>query len=268
MQANWYRIDNIDELDSPALVIYPERVKENIYLLKGMIDDPQRLRPHVKTHKTKEATQLMLAAGISKFKCATIAEAEMLAMCGAPDVLLAYQPVGPKLKRFVQLTEQYPATQFACLIDNITSAQAIARAFAAAGATIDVYIDLNVGQNRTGIVPGDKAVALYTWCAQASGISVTGLHAFDGHTRGTFEERKAASDAAFAKAETLQQTLQSKGFSNIKMIAGGSPSFPIHAKRAAVECSPGTFVFWDKSYLDQCPEQPFHTAALLVTRVI
>jgi D-threonine aldolase len=268
MQANWYQIQNIDELDSPALVIYPERVKENIETLKGMIDNPQRLRPHVKTHKTKEATQLMLAAGINKFKCATIAEAEMLAMCGAPDVLLAYQPVGPKLKRFVQLTQQYPHTEFACLIDNTASAQEIANAFTAAGAAITVYIDLNVGQNRTGIAPGEKAVALYSWCAQAGGLSIAGLHAYDGHTRGTFEERKATSDEAFARAEKMQKTLQSMGFSNIKMIAGGSPSFPIHAKRPVVECSPGTFIFWDKSYLDQCPEQPFHTAALLVTRVI
>lgn len=268
MQANWYLIENIDELDSPALVIYPERVKENIHMLTGMIDDPRRLRPHVKTHKTKEATQLMLADGINKFKCATIAEAEMLAMCGAPDVLLAYQPIGPKLKRFVQLTQQYPNTQFACLIDNITSAQAIAQAFAAAGATITVYIDLNVGQNRTGIAPGEKAIALYNWCAQASGLFIAGLHAYDGHTRGTFEERKAVSDEAFAQAEKLQQTLRSMGYTDIKMIAGGSPSFPIHAKRKDVECSPGTFVFWDKSYLDQCPEQPFQPAALVVTRVI
>ena len=57
-----------------------------------MIDDVQRLRPHVKTHKTKEASLLMMHSGINKFKCATIAEAEMLGMVAAPDVLLAYQP--------------------------------------------------------------------------------------------------------------------------------------------------------------------------------
>ncbi|THU31147.1 D-TA family PLP-dependent enzyme [Niastella caeni] len=268
MQKKWYLIENIDELDSPALVIYPERVKENIYTIKRMIDDPQRLRPHAKTHKTKEVTQLMLAAGINKFKCATIAEAEMLAMCGASDVLLAYQPIGPKLQRFVQLTQQYPSTHFACLIDNTTSAEAIAREFVAAGATISVYIDLNVGQNRTGIAPGEQAVALYKYCAQASGLAMMGLHAYDGHTRGTLEERRTASNEAFAKVEAMQKTLQSTGYSDIKIIAGGTPSFPVHAKRAGVECSPGTFVFWDQSYLDQCTEQPFHPAALVVTRVI
>ena len=268
MQANWYQIQNIDELDSPALVIYPERVKANIETLKGMIDDPQRLRPHAKTHKNKEVTQLLLAAGINKFKCATIAEAEMLAMSGAPDVVLAYQPVGPKLKRFVQVTQQYPNTHFACLVDNILSAQAIAKAFAEAGATISVYIDLNVGQNRTGIAPGDAAVNLYNYCAQASGLSMTGLHAYDGHIRGTLEARTSAANESFAKVEAMKEQLRSIGYSDVQIIAGGSPTFPIHAKREAVECSPGTFVFWDQSYLDTCAEQPFQLAALVVTRVV
>jgi D-threonine aldolase len=268
MQANWYHIQNIDELDSPALVIYPERVKANIDTLKQMIDDPQRLRPHAKTHNNKFVTQLLLEAGINKFKCATIAEAEMLAQCGAPDVVLAYQPVGPKLKRFVQLTQQYPDTHFACLVDNIPSAEAIAHAFVEAGATIDVYIDLNIGQNRTGIAPGEKAVALYNYCAHKSGLSIRGLHAYDGHVRGTLEERTATSNEAFAQVEAMLAALRSIGYADVKIIAGGSPSFPIHAKRAAVECSPGTFVFWDKSYLDQCPEQPFQLAALVVTRVV
>ena len=268
MKDNWYLIDNIDELDSPALVVYPQRVKENIELLKSMIDDVQRLRPHVKTNKTKEATQLMLNAGIKKFKCATIAEAEMLALCGAPDVLLAYQPIGPKLHRFVQLTQQYTATRFSCLIDNTISAKAIADAFAASGTTCSVYIDLNVGQNRTGIVPGEQAIALYNYCAQLTGILLAGLHAYDGHIRGPIDERTAACNEAFAPVEKMKQTLQSMGYTDLTIVAGGTPGFPIHAKRKDVECSPGTFIFWDKGYSDSCPEQPFGVAAILVTRVI
>ena len=96
MKNEWYIVDNIGELDSPALVIYSERVGHNIETLTKSIVNVARLRPHVKTHKSLEVSKLMLKAGIKKFKCATIAEAEMLAMAGAPDVLLAYQPVGPK----------------------------------------------------------------------------------------------------------------------------------------------------------------------------
>ena len=269
MSNSWYRIENIDELDSPALVVYPQRVKENIALLKSMIDSVSRLRPHIKTNKTKEAVQLMLDAGITKFKCATIAETELLAQCAAPDVLLAYQPIGPKLQRFVQLTQTYPATQFACLTDNTPSAQAIAAAFTEAGKTIPVYIDLNIGQNRTGIAPGEKAIALYNYCAQLSGLSVAGLHAYDGHLQNAdFAARTAACNAAFAPVEDMKQALQAMGYADILIVAGGSPSFPIHAQRKGVECSPGTFIFWDQSYSELCGEQPFQVAAVLVTRVI
>src|ERR1700710_1787043 len=111
-EQSWYTIKDIDQLDTPALVIYPERVKENIRILKRMIDDVARLRPHVKTHKCTETALLMMNAGINKFKCATIAEAEMLGMCKAPDVLLAYQPIGPKLDRFIQLILLYSNTRF------------------------------------------------------------------------------------------------------------------------------------------------------------
>ena len=86
---NWYTIQNVDQLDTPALVVYPDRVKENIRKAIGMVGEAIRLRPHVKTHKSPEVTRLMMDAGISRFKCATIAEAEMLAMQAAPDVLLA-----------------------------------------------------------------------------------------------------------------------------------------------------------------------------------
>ena len=154
-EQEWYIIDDIDKLDTPAFVIYSERVKQNIDMLKSMIDDVSRLRPHAKTNKCKEASLLMLEAGITKFKCATISEAEMLGMCKALDVLLAYQPVGPKLERFVQLIKAYPTTKYSCLIDNLAAANNISGAAIKEDIEIPVYIDLNVGQNRTGIIPSD-----------------------------------------------------------------------------------------------------------------
>ena len=109
-------------IDSPALLVYPAIVKDNIRVAKEMIGDVNRLRPHVKTNKTAEVNQFMLDAGVAKFKCATIAEAEMLGSLHAPDVLLAYQPTGPKITRLIALSKVYPATTFSCLIDNPASA--------------------------------------------------------------------------------------------------------------------------------------------------
>src|SRR4051812_5737911 len=110
----WYALENADTIDSPALVIFPERVKDNIRAALSIVDSPDVLRPHIKSSKISEMAVLLMDEGVSKFKCATIAEAEMLGMANAKDVLLAYQPVGPKLLRLLQLINAYPATSFSC----------------------------------------------------------------------------------------------------------------------------------------------------------
>lgn len=268
-EDNWYEIKDIEKLDTPALVIYPERVKQNINLLKGMIDDVLRLRPHVKTHKSKEAALLMLEAGITKFKCATIAEAQMLGMCKAADVLLAYQPVGPKLKRLIKLIRTYPETQFSCLVDNSFAAQSISDEVFRAKLQLTIYIDLNIGMNRTGIPPGKDALALYKHCKELPGINPAGLHAYDGHIHDTsLDVRTKRANEAFVQVKILQQNIKQYGYAEPLIIAGGSPTFPIHAARETVECSPGTFIYWDRGYSLNCAEQPFLTAALIISRVI
>lgn len=264
MSESWYEIKNINELDSPALVVFPERVKHNIQLAIDMISDVNRLRPHIKTNKSPDVVKLMLKAGITKFKCATIAEAEMLAQCNAPDVLLAYQPLGPKLNRFVSLIKKYPSTKFSCLTDNIEAANEQAMVFNSSNITVPVFIDLNVGMNRTGIVPGEDAVELAGHCSKLKGIVLTGLHAYDGHIRDVdFEMKKQKCDEAFAEVEKLNEKLKLPA-----IVMGGSPAFSVHCKRKNIECSPGTFVYWDKGYSDLCPEQGFLPAAVLVTRII
>lgn len=281
---NWYQISNVDQLDTPALVVYPGRVRENIRLAVEMVGDPSRLRPHVKTHKSPETTRLMLEAGIRHFKCATIAEAEMLAVMGAPDVLLAYQPIGPKVVRLAALIGKYPDVRFGCLIDNWAAAEAMSEVFAGMGLRVRVWIDLNVGMDRTGIQPGPAALQLYKGAVKLEGIIPVGLHAYDGHIRDSdIVERTRKCDEGFGKVVALRDeiaALGQEGFGDgvngsgegkvLPVIVGGSPTFPIHCRRAGadIQCSPGTFVYWDKGYSDSLKEQPFSWAALVVTRVI
>ena len=266
---NWFEIKNIDSIDSPALVIYKERVAENIRLLKSMVNnDSSRLRPHVKTNKISEVCSMMRAAGITKFKCATIAEAEMLAMIKAPDVLLAYQPVGPKANRFIQLMMQYPATHFSCLVDNILSAEQLSKLATANHLSIDVLIDLNTGMNRSGIKPS-KALLLFEAIELLPAIQVIGLHGYDGHIRDTdVPERKIQTDAAYGKVIILAETIEAVSNRKLIIVAGGSPTFPIHAQRKNIDCSPGTFIFWDWGYKHTMPDEPFDYAALVISRVI
>lgn len=266
--SDWYVISNVDTLDSPTLVVYPDRIKSNIKTFVGSVDDIGRLRPHIKTHKSPEVSRLMLAAGIKKFKCATIAEAEMLAEAGAPDILLAYQPVGPKAERLSALIKKYPRVRWACLVDNIASAKEIASVFQSSGQSIEAYIDLNVGMNRTGISPA-HAVDLFEACKSLKGLTILGLHAYDGHLRDSdFGIRTKRCDEAFAQIKSLQQDIEKTSGKKLTIIAGGTPTFSIHCKRKEIECSPGTFIYWDKGYEQSLQEQHYLQAALVVTRIV
>src|SRR6184192_3459816 len=113
-----YKLADEAGVFSPALVLYPELIRRNIARVVEMAGGPQRLRPHVKTHKTREIARLLMDAGVTKHKCATIAEAEMLATAGAPDVLIAYPLVGPNLGRLAALKRKFPGTRFSSLIDH------------------------------------------------------------------------------------------------------------------------------------------------------
>jgi D-serine deaminase-like pyridoxal phosphate-dependent protein len=268
MDKEWYVVDNIGEVDSPALLVYLDRVKGNIQQLKESINEVSRLRPHVKTHKSLEVSKMMLEAGIRKFKCATIAEAEMLAMAGAPDVLLAYQPVGPKANRLLAIIQQFPSTRFSCLIDNITTAKELSDLFDSFGHRVSVFIDLNVGMNRTGITPAD-AFSLYETVHSFKGIAIVGLHAYDGHIRDSdMSVRKNKCDEAFNQVVDLQQRIKSKFGPSLTIVVGGTPTYSVHSTRSIGECSPGTFIYWDQGYSDILKEQKFSYAALVVSRVI
>lgn len=264
---NWYEVQNIDTIDTPALLLYKDRIKQNIDAAVKMLEDVSLLRPHVKTNKIAEVCSMMMDAGISKFKCATIAEAEMLGMIGAKDVLLAYQPVGPKPARLLALQQKYIATSFSCVVDDFTAAKKINEVFTAAGLAIDVFIDLDTGMKRTGISVS-KAFSLFLQLQTLPGIKVKGLHGYDGHiVEPDPVLRQQQSDAAFNEVEILANAIEQRTDKPCIIIAGGSPSFPTHVKRK-VECSPGTFVFWDWGYASKFTDEPFVYAALVAARII
>lgn len=268
-QSDWYTIKNIDEVDSPALVLYPDHIATNIDRMIQMVGDPAVLRPHIKTHKMLEIVEMQMAKGIDKFKCATIAEAEMLGEAGAKEVLLAYQPVGPKIDRLLRVIQKFPLTQYAALVDDASAARAIDLVFAKADRILPVYLDLDVGMHRTGIAVGDEASALYWFCKSLEGIDPVGLHIYDGHLRDpVLEKRQEQCDLAFGKVQQLAKRIEAVDGDELTIIAGGTPTFPIHAKRKNIQCSPGTCVLWDWGYASGLPEQDFLFGALVISRII
>ena len=266
---NWYKLANTDQLVTPCLLVYPDRIRQNIARMIEIAGDPSRLRPHIKTHKTAEIIRMQMESGISQFKCATIAEAELLGNCGAADVLLAMQPVGYNIVRLFNLMESFPKTRFSTLVDDPVILEQLNIEASKRDNNLPVYLDLNTGMNRTGIIPGQKALDLYRLIWEAENLEADGLHAYDGHIRNTdFEERKAVCKTAFETVEKLKTEIENSGMSVKHIIAGGSPSFPVHALNQDVITSPGTTLLWDARYEALFPEMKMLTAAVLCCRVI
>ena len=266
-----FPIHHPEDLLSPSLVLFLDGIRRNVDAMIALADTPDRLRPHVKTHKMPALIRLLEARGVRKHKCATIAEAEMVAEAGGSDVLIAYPIVGPNVARFARLVASYPSTVFRATVDHPASARDLSDALSHAPRPTPVLLDLEIGMGRTGIAPGDAAFALYQLVDALPNLVPDGLQAYDGQVRDPDPLDRARSAAAGIEAvHAFRDRLLSSGLPVPRLVLGGTPTFPIHARdrTPGVECSPGTCVLHDAGYAEKFPDLPFEPAALLFTRVV
>lgn len=167
MTPDWMRLADPSAVPSPALLVFPERIEENLRRMIALAGGPERLRPHLKTHKLPQLIALQARLGITRCKAATIAEAEMAAGAGATDITLSTQPVGPNAARLVALIRAFPSVAFSTIADDPGAVDVLARVAAEAGVVVEVLVDLDVGMARTGIAPGPGAAQLYRRIAAA-----------------------------------------------------------------------------------------------------
>ena len=266
---SWYKIKNEAAVPSPAILIFPDRIQANIQQMLVIAGGPGRLRPHVKTHKLPQVIRMQVEVGISRFKCATLSEAVMVAENGGTDILMAYPLYGPAIGQLLQLARQYPALRFSAIVDNARQVAEMERQAESAGHPLDVFLDMNVGMERTGIKPGPEAVALFRQVANSVWLRPRGLHVYDGHLGiSDPEAREAACNAGFEPVSEMIRYLDSAGLHPEEVVCGGTPTFPIHAKHPARTLSPGTVLLWDWGYAIKFPDLPFQHAAVLFTRVV
>ncbi len=262
-------MSNAAEVPTPCLLVYGDRMRWNIERMVRLAGGPDRLRPHIKTHKLPEVLKFHLDAGVTKFKCATVAEAEIAAQAGASEVLLAYQPTGPNPLRLRMLSDLHPRTQFGAVVDDAGPVRALSNAFAGALRPLELFLDTDCGMHRTGIEPGAGALELYRFMRSLKGVCAAGLHVYDGHIQDAdVAVRRARCVEAFEPIREFREELEKAGLPVRTVIAGGTPTFPIHALDASVECSPGTCVLWDFGYGDKFQDMPFLYGALVMTRVV
>lgn len=266
-----YKIDDATHIITPALIVFREILEENLDKMVDIAGDVSRLRPHCKTHKMREVIELELARGITKHKAATFAEAEMLAEAGVKDVFLAYNLVGPNVERAVKYRERFPDVMFSVTADHQKPLAALGRAMQQAERTIDVLLDVDTGQHRTGLPIGELAINLYQQIVETAGLNPGGLHLYDGQNHQTpLEERRRAVMACWEPAAAFRDELVKRDWPVPRIVAGGTGSFPIFAgiDDPTIECSPGTCVFNDVGYGGMFPDLDFTPAAVLLTRVI
>ena len=272
LQVEPYVIKDTSQILSPGLVVFAELVEQNIDRMVHIAGDAARLRPHCKTHKILEVTRLQVERGITKHKCATLAEAEMLAEAGVEDVFMAYNPVGPHIDRCVEFAQKCGHVQLRVTADHEKPLRQLSAACSAGNVEIGVLLDVDTGYHRTGIpMNTDEAVTLYGQIVDLPGVFADGLHVYDGQNHQTdLGERKAAVDAAFAESREFADRLDARGYPIPRLVVGGTCSFPIFAgyDDPRIELSPGTIVVHDTGYGEAFPDLDFQPASVLITRVI
>ena len=264
-----YRLADTDRLDTPALVWYLPVIRENIRKTLETAGGPERLWPHIKTYKSEDMIRLLLSFGIRRFKCATVAEAEMCLAAGAEAVILAYPAVGPMQDRLIALQRAFPDRAVFAIGDDAATLRAQSSKAAAAGVTLQLLMDLNSGMTRTGVRPED-AEKLYTEISRYPGLRVAGFHVYDGHHHERdLAERKARVAEEMRGVYALREKLAERGLRQPLIVAGGTPTFPCHAADPENPwLSPGTCFLHDAGYASAFPDMPFQIGAMVLTRVI
>ncbi|MBD3676591.1 MAG: D-TA family PLP-dependent enzyme [Planctomycetaceae bacterium] len=267
-----YHIDDTSKLLSPSMIVFREQLERNLDGIIEIAGSADRLRPHCKTHKMAEVTKIELARGITKHKAATFAEAEMLADAGVKDILLAYSLVGPNLPRAVAFRQKYPDVTFIVTADDFENLKRLSETMVDAGTDINVLLDVDCGQHRTGVVSSEQAMERYRQIDELPGLIAAGFHVYDGHQHQVaYEDRKAAVREEFEKVLAMRDEIESRdGLKVPRLVCGGTGSFPVYAEYVdpTIELSPGTIVFGDASYTENFPDLKFPAAAVLLTRVI
>ena len=270
-------VPNIDpqilaSLHSPSLVVFADQVRANIDRMIATAGSVDRLRPHCKTHKMAEVVRILLEKGVTRHKAATVAEIEMLADAGAKDISFAYNPVGPNIARVVELVRKYPDVKLFVTTDHPAPLRQLSAAVAAAGLSVGVMLDVDVGLHRTGIAPdSDAALQLYQAIEELDGLTPAGFHVYDGHQhQESLDERRAAVLSEWPKVLDLKARCEQAGLSVPELLCGGTPTFPVYAElnNPAILLSPGTGIFHDVGYGGHFQDLDFVPAAAVITRVI
>lgn len=242
---------NKGNLPTPALVLDLDLFEANV---KAMAEHCRRagrgFRPHAKTHKCPEIARRQMAAGALGICAATVPEAEALVAAGITGVLLTSPIVEPaKIARMIALVQREPTTMLA--VGHPRQAELLAEAAEAAGVAVGILIDVDIGDRRTGILPGPPALELAQYVAKQKRLQVRGVQSYAGHASHVvgFAAREKTSREAMAKSVETRALLQKAGFDAAILSGGSTGTYNIDSVIDGVtELQVGSYVFMDIDY--------------------
>lgn len=244
-------MQKIQDLPTPCLLLDLERFESNLDKMSRFARQQSiGLRPHAKTHKCVHIARRQIERGAIGISVATIAEAEVMARAGIHGLLITGEMVGePKISRLVRVISQAPDTMV--VIDDVRNIEDLQRAASSAGIHLTTLIDLDVGQDRTGIQPGEPALRLAEAIARAKNLRLAGICAYAGHVAHVvgFDERRATSKRALAQAIATRDLLRRHGHA-IEILSGSSTgTYNIDPFiEGMTEMQSGSYVFMDVEY--------------------
>ncbi len=268
-----------EAIPAPALVIDADAMRRNIERMAAFAREHGiALRPHAKTHKSAAIAKLQTAAGAVGVCVQKLSEAEALAAAGVANIYISNEIVdAAKLARVATLAG---CIRLALAVDSMLGIDRLAAALKAAGTSIDVFVEIDVGQGRCGVAPtaasrlAHQVVSHGTaqgdvYGAPSGGMRFAGLQAYQGgaqHLRGA-AEREAAVRHAVAGVRAAQAGITSAGMRCPLVTGGGTGSFMFDAASGVYgELQPGSYVFMDCDYGDNeaVPHAPVFEQALFV----
>ena len=261
---------SVDDLDTPALCVDLDAMESNIRELAAACrQNGVAWRPHAKCHKSVDVGRKLIAAGAIGLTCAKLGEAEIFAAAGIQDLLIANELVGPqKVRRLVELRRI--ADPVFC-IDHIDQALPISQAMHAAGLRVRAVLEVNVGMNRAGILPGEPALFLAQEIARLPGIELAGVMGWEGHLVIVEDpkEKEARIREALSQLTATRDLLVANSLPCPIVSCGGTGSYPISVSHPGVtEIEAGGAIFMDAFYRRKCHISAFQLALKVVATVV
>ncbi|MEO1199378.1 MAG: DSD1 family PLP-dependent enzyme [Pseudomonadota bacterium] len=242
--------DPFEAIDTPALIVDLDRLNANLDMMAAHARaNGYCLRPHAKTHKSPVIGRMQIQRGAVGVCVQKVSEAEIMIEGGVGDVLVSNEVASPrKLARLAQAARQ---ARVGVCVDDASVVSALSRAASAAGAEIQVLVEIDVGQGRCGVVTPEDALVLGRQAAAASGLRLRGIQAYHGsaqHIHDIEERRRVVTDVAGIAARTRDLFLEN-GLACDIIGGAGTGTFTLDADLSVhTELQPGSYIFMDADY--------------------